>query len=145
MEFTIIYVWLGLAIFFLIAEAVTTSIFSIWFAIGSFAALLVSLALPEAFVLQMIVFIAVTALTLYFTRPILVKKILKKTPTNMDRLIGKTAVVIEEVTPLTVGRAKSDGLLWQIKSEDTISVGEKCDIVKIEGVSLIVKKQEVKV
>lgn len=145
MEFTIVYVWLGLAIFFLIAEAVTTSIFSIWFAIGSFAALLVSLAVPKAFALQMIVFIAVTALTLYFTRPILVKKILKKTPTNMDRLIGKTAVVIEEVTPLTVGRAKSDGLLWQIKSEDTISVGEKCDIVKIEGVSLIVKKQEVKV
>lgn len=145
MEFAIVYVWLGLGIFFLVAEAATTSIFSIWFALGSFAALAVSLVLPKSFVLQMIAFIAVTALTLYFTRPILAKKILKKTPTNMDRLIGKTAIVIEEVTPSTTGRAKSDGLLWQIKSEDTIPVGEKCDIVKIEGVSLIVKKQKVEV
>ncbi len=145
MELTMFYIWLGLTIVFAIAEAITTSIFSIWFAIGAFVALLVSIPFPDAITAQIAVFIIVTAVTLYFTRPILTKKVFKKTPTNLDMLIGSTAEIIEDVTPNKTGRAKADGLFWKVRSEDTILVGEKCEIVNIEGVSLIVKKQNVKV
>lgn len=137
-----VFIWLVLAIIFFVAEFATTGIVSIWFALGSLAALIPAWLMPEALWLQLTVFIAVTAVTLCFTRPVLSKYILRKTPTNADMLIGKTAVVIKDITPDGAGRAKVGDLTWMAKSTAELKEGETCIITGIEGASLIVEKAE---
>ena len=70
--------WLLCAIGFVVLEAMTWNLVSIWFAVGSAAALL-SCLLVQSFRVQAAVFIAVSALCLLAFKP-LAKK-LRKAPT----------------------------------------------------------------
>ena len=135
-----VYIWAALTVIFVIVEVATTDIASIWFAAGALVSTIVAWIAPEAFMLQAIVFAVVTAVTMYFTKPLLTKYITKQTPTNMDMYIGKEAQVISNISPQKAGRATVGGLTWQAKSQQVINEGEMCRIVKIEGVSLVVEK-----
>ena len=135
-----VYIWAALTVIFVIVEVATTDIASIWFAAGALVSTIVAWIAPEAFMLQAIVFAVVTAVTMYFTKPLLTKYITKQTPTNMDMYIGKEAQVISNISPQKAGRATIGGLTWQAKSQQVINEGEMCRIVKIEGVSLVVEK-----
>ena len=135
-----VYIWAALTVIFVIVEVATTDIASIWFAAGALVSTVVAWIAPEALMLQAIVFAVVTAVTMYFTKPLLTKYITKQTPTNMDMYIGKEAQVISTISPQKAGRAIVGGLTWQAKSQQVINEGEMCRIVKIEGVSLVVEK-----
>ena len=135
-----VYVWLALAVIFFVAEFATTGIFSIWFALGSCAAVVAAWLAPDALWLQFVLFIAVSAVTLYFTRPVLSKYILKKTPTNAVMLIGSKAEVVAAISPSQAGRVKVGDLTWMAKSAQEIAAGQLCTITKIEGASLVVEK-----
>ena len=139
-----VYIWLALTVVFAVIEVATTDIATIWFAAGGLGATITAWIAPQAVMVQALVFIVVTVVTMYFTKPLLTKYITKKTPTNMDMYIGKEAQVISAVSPQSAGRAKVGGLTWQIKSADEINAGEMCTIVKIEGASLVVEKLTVK-
>lgn len=71
-----IYAWAAAIIVFLIIEAVTTQLVTIWFALGS-AAALVACALDVSLPIQIVIFVAVTSVTLVATRPF-IKKITQK-------------------------------------------------------------------
>ncbi len=138
-------VWLGAAVVFGIIEALTYQLVSIWFAGGCIAALIAQLINPElSLTLQLTVCTVVSAVLLAVTRPF-VKKIMdgKPTPTNVDALIGKTAVVTAKVDNVnSQGEAQLDGKIWSARSADN-TVIEKDSIVtveRIDGVKLIVKK-----
>lgn len=135
------YVWLGLTIIFAIAEAATTAMVSIWFVIGALAAMLVSIVF-DSMAIQVIVFIVVSAVTLIYSRPILAKKMLKTTPTNADMIIGKRALVVQDIGRDTPGRVSIDGLTWLAKSDTDIAKGDYCNIEKIEGVTLWVTQAQ---
>lgn len=137
-----VWVWLALAVVFAIVEVATTSIVSIWFALGSIAGLVAAWLAPDALWLQFVLFIAVSAVTLYFTRPVLSRYILKKTPTNADMLLGKKAQVVQSISPSHPGRVKIGDLTWLAKANTEIPEGEFCIIQKIEGASVIVTKAE---
>ncbi len=85
------YMWFWLVFFviLLICELITSSLISIWFCGGALAALLTEI-LGLNFLVQLTVFIAVSSVLLFLTRPI-AKKVLKKEPlkTNVSTLIGK--------------------------------------------------------
>ena len=83
--------WIAALILFIIVEAVTVGLASIWFAIGAVAALICAL-LRGPIWLQVVWFLAVSVATLILTRP-LVKKYVngRAVPTNADRNIGRTA------------------------------------------------------
>ena len=140
----IVYIWLALTIIFFIVEVATTDIATIWFGVGALASTITAWIAPQAFALQAVVFVAVSVVTMYLTKPLLTKYITKKTPTNMDMYIGREAVVTAEISPSSAGRAKVGGLSWQAKSDQHINAGEMCTIVKIEGVSLVVEKLPLK-
>lgn len=140
-----VFLWLILAALLFAAELASTSITSIWFALGAVAAAVAAWVFPNALWLQLVAFAVVSALLLYFTRPLLTKKLLKKTPTNADMYIGKTAVVTEKITPTQPGRARIADLTWQAKAKEEIDEGQLCTVVRIEGVSLVVEKQNVNV
>ena len=136
----LVYIWLALTIVFVIIEVATTDISSIWFAAGTLVSTIIAWILPDSFMLQAVAFAVVTVAAMYFTKPLIEKYITKKTPTNMDMYIGQNAFALSDISPEKTGRAQIGGLSWQAKSGHSISKGEMCKVVKIEGVSLIVEK-----
>lgn len=139
------WIWLGLLVVFAIVEASTVSLVSIWFVGGSLAALVAALLGAELW-LQILLFLAVSALLLVALRP-LTKKILapKKVQTNTPANIGKLAVVTEDIDNLhSLGAVKLSGLVWTARSEDGkgIPAGSIVRIKNVEGVKLIVELAE---
>lgn len=134
--------WLILAIAMAVLEGVTVQLVSIWFAIGSLASCITSL-FTDNIIIEVIVFIAVTAIALAATRP-LVKKMKSKQgeATNSDRYIGKTAVVISAIdNEKAEGMVKVDNQKWTARSANgkPIEAGISVTVTAIEGVKLIVE------
>lgn len=137
--------WIIAMVAFLIVEAVTVGLASIWFAVGSLAAMFCAMFGAQIW-LQVVVFLIVSAAALYFTRP-LVKKYIneKKQPTNADMSIGKECRVTETVNNIAgTGAVYIDGKTWTARSEndEIIPEGELVRALRIEGVKLIVSKTD---
>ncbi len=135
--------WAVTFVALVIVEAMTAQLVTIWFAVGSLAALISQLFGAQVWV-QWLVFVVVTSIVLAITRP-LVKKYSrpKIQPTNADRCIGQTAVVTEEIDNLAgKGAVKVGGIVWTARSDtdEKISENEAVTVIKIDGVKLIVKK-----
>ena len=89
--------WLIIFLVLLVIEIFTLGLTTIWFAIGAVAAIIAALAGAEVIV-QVMLFIIVSFITLVLTRPIAVKYLRKNTlKTNVDELIGKTAVITKPI------------------------------------------------
>lgn len=136
-----VYFWVSLIVVFLIIEALTTQLVTIWFAVGAGGALVAQLLNAPEWV-QWIIFIAVSGVLLLATRPI-AKRIKKKVqPTNVDALIGKTAIVSEAIDNTAgKGQVKVEGNVWSARSLDgsKIQEGEEAVVRTVEGVKLIVE------
>lgn len=136
--------WVVALVVFLIVEAVTAGLVSIWFVFGSLVALICA-ALGAAVWLQIFWFVIVSVATLVLTRP-LVKRYVdsRSVATNADRSIGRTAVVTERIDNLAAtGAVKLDGVVWTARSTDdavAIETGERVTVRAIEGVKLIVER-----
>ena len=144
MEYAMLIFWIVLLVVLVIVEAATAQLVTIWFAAGAAAALIAERChAPEW--LQWIVFIAVSVIALIATRP-LVRKATKanRQPTNADRCIGQTAVVIEEINNIEgKGQVQVNGIPWTARSLDgtVFKRDELVTVERIDGVKLIVKAQ----
>ena len=88
-----IVIWSVAVVAFLIVEALTSSLTSIWFAGGAFASL-ISKILGAGVWVQLIVFLTVSLLLVIFVKKFYHKNVDKnKNPTNSDRLIGQKVVI----------------------------------------------------
>ena len=138
------YIWLGITVVAAIVEAAVPALVSVWFVPGGLAALVASLFGAPLW-LQVALFLVVSGAALILTRP-LVKRIQsrKTISTNADMVLGKTALVTEEINNLLgAGRVTVLGNSWSARSADPESVipsGEKVIVEKIEGVKLIVQQ-----
>ena len=136
--------WLAVLIICLIIEGAVPGLVSIWFAFGALVALLVSLLKAPVW-LQIAVFVVVSIAALFITRPLAKKYVNGRIqPTNADMLIGKDAIVTEDIDNiLGKGAVKASGREWTARSEsDDVGYrkGSLVHVVKIEGVKLIVKE-----
>lgn len=136
------WVWLAALVVFLIMEASSVMLVSVWFVIGSLVALIATL-LGAPLWLQVVLFLVVSVGLLLSLRPLLRKFYNpKKIQTNAPANIGKLAVVTERIDNLRAeGAVKLSGLVWTARSVDdtTIEVGGVVRVVRIEGVKLIVE------
>jgi len=135
------WVWVALTVIFAVIEAFTLGLTTIWFALASIVMVFLSF-LPIPFILQMVIFLAISAVLLFFTRPIALKKFkIGKVKTNVDSLAGKHALVTKQISEFNRGEIKLNGQIWTAKSEDgsTINEGTKCEVLRIEGVHAIVR------
>ena len=139
------WIWLLGLVVFVVLEAVTYQIVSIWFALGAVGALIAKAAGAD-FTVQIIVFIAVSGICLLCLRPISKKLIKNKTEaTNVDSLIGADAIVTADINNLLgTGEGKINGMTWTMRSADgsEIGEGETVTVEKVEGVKLIVKRKD---
>jgi membrane protein implicated in regulation of membrane protease activity len=137
-------VWLILMVVFLIAEACTVSLVSIWFAVGSMGALIASMCDAQLWI-QITVFIVLSATLLACMRPF-VKKFIKPkiTATNADSIIGSEGFVTEDIDNLSArGQVKLGGMFWSARSTsgDPITKDTKVKVDRIEGVKVFVSPE----
>jgi membrane protein implicated in regulation of membrane protease activity len=137
-------VWLILMVVFLIAEACTVSLVSIWFAVGSMGALIASMCDAQLWI-QIAVFLVLSATLLACMRPF-VKKFIKPkiTATNADSIIGSEGFVTEDIDNLSArGQVKLGGMFWSARSTsgDPITKDTKVKVDRIEGVKVFVSPE----
>jgi len=134
-------IWLLLMVVFLIAEASTVTLVSLWFAAGALAAMAASL-MGGGIWLQVIVFLAVSTVLLTALRPLVRKFITPKlTATNVDSVIGSVGLVTAPIDNVTAsGQVKLGGMVWTARSTsgDPIPQGVRIRVDKIEGVKVFV-------
>ena len=136
--------WLGILAVLLIIEAATVGLVTVWFAGGALAAAIASGADAGA-VTQWLLFLAVSLVLLFFTRPLAVRYMKRGIPrTNVNSLIGKKAVVIQKIDNLSqTGQVRINDIEWMARTEsdgETIPEESVVEIEAVRGVKLIVKK-----
>lgn len=136
--------WLIIFLVLLVIEIFTLGLTTIWFAIGAVAAFIATLA-GAGLIVQVVLFFAVSVITLIATRPIAVKYFSKNTEkTNVEGIIGKNVVITQRIPDMnTTGKASLDGEIWMARSleNEPMEEGELVEIAAVEGVKLIVKKK----
>ncbi len=135
-------IWFALVFVFLIVEAMTLNLITIWFAFGALCSF-ISTYFTDSILIQTIVFLVSSALSLFITKP-LFEKIIKidKYKTNLDRIIGQIGVVTKEIKKHENGRVKVDGKSWMALSDNNIKEGAEVEILRIEGAKIIVKERK---
>ena len=136
--------WLIVLAVTLVIEAMTMGLTTIWFSGGALAAMIVEL-LNGSVSMQVIVFLIISLVLLFYTRPIAMKHFNKKRErTNLDSVIGKTAVVTMPIHNLKeTGQVLLDGKEWTARSNDSSKEFDKDSLVKvvsISGVKLMVEE-----
>ena len=138
--------WLGLMVLFLVIEAATVTMVSLWFAGGALAALAIS-AMDGSFLLQIIAFALVSTALLALLRPMARKHFTPKlTKTNVDSVIGTVGFVTSDIDNVAAtGTVKLGAMEWTARSAtgEKISTGTLVKVEKIEGVKAFVTPVDV--
>lgn len=137
------FVWIGIMVLMIILEGLTNQLVSVWFVFGALAASIFSFYIGEVNI-QLYIFVGVSLILLIATRPIVKKfKATEKTvPTNADRYIGKTAVVLEDLDSAKgTGQVRVGGSIWSARSQNggVIAKDTEVTVLEIVGVKLIVE------
>ena len=139
-------VWLALMVVFVLLEAGTVSMVSIWFAVGALAAMVASL-LSAPLWLQIVLFVVISTALLLALRPF-VRKFLnpRLTKTNVDAIIGTEGFVTETIDNLAAaGRVKIGHMEWAARSSsgEKLEPGTRVQVDRVEGVKVFVTPVEI--
>lgn len=138
-------VWIAAIVIFGVVEAATAGLTSIWFVLGSVAALIVAICNGPIW-LQISLFFVVSIVTLAATRPLVVKLMKKDIkPTNADRVLGGLARVTERIdNDVPTGAVYIDGKTWSARSSsgESIEPDTIVRVVRMEGVKLYVEAEK---
>ncbi len=139
-------IWLGIMILFLVIEAGTVGLVSIWFATGALGGLIAA-AFDASLPVQIIVFVAISGIALAAVRPLAKKYMTPKlVKTNVDAVMEKEGIVIQEVNNLqATGTVKIGGMTWTARSTtgDILPRGAVIRVDRVEGVKLYVTLAEI--
>ena len=139
--------WLIAAGIFFIIEIATVGFLVFWFGIGALIAMVCSFFISDIYI-QAIIFIITSTLLIFLTKPF-VNKFLskdKKVATNAYSIIGRTAIVTQEINSLAgTGQIKVAGEKWSAKtiSDEIIPKDSEVEITQIDGVKAVVTLKKV--
>lgn len=143
---SMVTIWLMVFVVLVVIEIITMGLTTIWFAGGALVATIAA-AVHAPLWVQIILFLVVSAVLLFFTRPVAVKYFNKdRVRTNVESLIGQQAIVISEINNLQgIGQVTVNGQEWSARSVDentTLPVGTVVVIQSVSGVKLIVTPKQ---
>lgn len=142
-------IWLIAACVLLGLEVLTQAVWALCFAVGCLLALILSLV-TESPVVSLIAVGAGALLSWILIAPFVRRweqSRSKSTRTGMDALLGRRAMVTEEVKPGQTGRAQIDGDNWQVTAPGTehcIKPGHEVVVTGYDSIILTVKPLESK-
>lgn len=136
--------WLIVAGIFFIGEIFTAGFLIFWVGVGAILAMISSFFIDNL-VIQTTIFVLSSGLLLFLTRPFIEKYVRPdqdNTVTNAKSIIGKKAIVLEDIDPIkSVGLVKVGKEVWSATSEthELISKDTRVEITDINGVKVVVK------
>ncbi len=133
-------IWLLLAGGLFIAEMLTLTFYLLWLGIGAIVGAGVALFVPNLWV-QVVCASIVSLILIAFSKPIVRKlRIGKGYEDAVDTIVGKTGIVIQDITEEMNGIVKIGGDAWSATASEAIAQGEKVVIVKRRNTVLVVRK-----
>lgn len=140
-------IWIIIALTFLFAELGSPGLFFfVSFALGALVSAVFSM-FSFCLSIQVMTFVSASILTFFVIRKFLQRAKFsdiqyERSETNIDALVGKTAVVVKDIKNLACGRVKIGGELWVARSDENevIEVGEVVCVVAVSGNKVLVKK-----
>lgn len=139
-----IIIWLAIAAVLILFEIVSLGLTTIWFAGGALVAAFAAY-LEAHWLIQIVLFAAVSLILLLVTRPLAVKHLMKDNEkTNVESLVGESGIVIKTIDNIrSEGTVKLNGLEWTARSEndEIIEQDSVVEVKAISGVKLIVAKK----
>lgn len=137
--------WLIAMVVFILAEAATVTLVSIWFAVGALAAIVVAL-LGGSVLVQVTVFLVVAIVLLASLRGMVRKHFTPRlVRTNVDSVVGSTGVVTTPVNNVAaLGKVTISGMEWSARSTDNAPLpeGALVRVDRVEGVKVFVSLAE---
>ena len=134
--------WVIIILALAIIEVVTINLVTIWYVASAIVALIVSFFIDN-FTVQFSIFVILGTIFLITTKKALDKLIKEKhAKTNLDRIVGMTGIVTEDISKNIVGAVKVDGKIWSATSNKKIKKGEVVRVLEINSTKLNVEKKE---
>ena len=131
--------WLFIGLVCLITEMTLGTFFVFCLAIGAFLAIIFSL-LSCPFWFQIVAFAVLSVVSIFFVRPVMIRFLHKEHNerlSNVDALIGRVGVVIEDIKGELNGYVKIDGDEWRAVTADGTAI-ERGVIVRITAIDSII-------
>ena len=141
------WMWLAVIILSVFCEAQTAALVAIWFMPAALVAMIISFFGVQLWI-QVIVFFALSIASIIIFKKIFNKKLKNnaEAKTNVDAIIGKKCIVVEEICNIQAkGAVKLGGQVWSARSSDddtTIPEGKIVVVESVHGVKLICKEAE---
>ena len=131
--------WMLAAGAFLVIEALTVGLVSIWFVPGAIIAAILSVWVKN-FYIQLAVFLVISGITMFLCKKFFKKTKSEKLAETNALLIGKTALAKADISQ-TDGRVIVGDVYWRAVSEEQISEGEYVTVTAVNGNTLTVTKR----
>jgi membrane protein implicated in regulation of membrane protease activity len=136
-------VWAGLAALLGLAELASLDFTLLMLAAGALVAAGVAVVVPGLFWLQVVVGLIAAAAMLVVIRPLLVRKMHHhgELKTGTAHVVGRSGVVVREVSPDGGGSIRLAGELWTAKPFDghsTIAPGIRVEVMEVDGATAVV-------
>lgn len=136
------YFWLIIVLFLTFIEAVTVNLVSVWFIVSGLVAMVLSIFVDNMFI-QFAVFVILGIILLFSTRKFLNKMLnLNDEKTNADMVIGKEAIVTEDIKKNKPGEVIVLGKKWTAIADKSIKKDSIVNVLEIEGVKLKVEEKK---
>jgi len=138
------WIWFAVVALLLVAEMLTVHLVFASLALAALAAGVANI-FGASLILQGVMFAVFATISLIFLRPVALRHLVKQdaeTATNVDALIGASAVIIA-TTNRNGGQVKLSGEVWSAHTDsEEIAIGEAVTVISIDGASVKVKKEE---
>ncbi len=136
------WIWVLIALLLLTIEFFSTTMHIGLFAVGALVvAILVALPLGIPLWGQLVLFTAISIVTLYFVRPVLVRKFGLHEKKSIDTLVGEQAWALDEILPSSLGRAELRGTTWSARNigDAALVRGQRCVVAHVDGLTIHVR------
>lgn len=141
-------VWFVCGVVMVLLEFAVPGVVLVFFGLGAWVtALTTYLGWTEGSASQLLVFAVASVVLLFALRRYIRTRFSgfisdRQAPDqNLDEFSGKGVLVLEDIAPGRPGKVEFKGAPWRAESEDTLRQGDGGIIEKMDGLTLIIKKQ----
>ncbi|MFA6401269.1 MAG: NfeD family protein [Salinivirgaceae bacterium] len=136
-------VWFLIGLFFALVELFVPGLILIFFGLGAWITALLCFLIPMGTGLQIMIFIVTSVVILVLLRKWFKNRLFQENGKDSasldDEITGKTAVAETDILPHVPGKILFNGTLWKAESDETITAGERVEIIAKKSITLIVK------